>query len=321
MQLQQANVSAKRPAALIGEIIDSTYALQLIQGFRQKFPSEVSSIFIESYIIFNAVKDLPHVSGIRFMYGMESVNDPTSKVILLIPCDTTSDHRPIPNTIVQPQGYLNNRGERVSLKRTWQVLYNHAVHYAGLLPEVKFRKIVRGVFFGIDALKALLQEYTNAHGIHYHFGWDDVTPGIEAQHKAVLHPVHANGTGYGIYMDFGSICPTSCYPPPKPEKPASTPDADNIPFFDLLPHKYSHGDKPSTDDDPATGPLIEMCYYVSPALEEAIAGTGKAAEIYTALYDRELRSCNLLIEEGKYEAARILFEQTMDDLMKTYLLH
>lgn len=321
MSLQHANVAAKRPAELTGEIIDSAYALQLIQGFRQKFPSEVSSVFIESATIFNAVKDLPNVSGIRFMYGMESVDDPTSKVILLIPCDTTSAHRPIPNTIVQPQGYLNNRGERVSLKRTWQVLYNHAVHTASLLPAIKFRKIFRGVFFGMDSLKSLLQEYTHAHGIHYHFGWDDFTPGLDAQHKAVLHPLRTDGTGYGIYMDFGNICPTSCYPPPKPENPKPTPDADSIPFFDLLPNKYSYGDNPSMDDDLATGPLIEMCYYVSPALEEAIAGTGKAAEIYTALYDHELRKCNMLIEEGQYEAARILFEQTMDELIKTYLVH
>jgi hypothetical protein len=36
------NVSAKRPAELVGEIIDSRYALRLIKGFKEKFPGEVS---------------------------------------------------------------------------------------------------------------------------------------------------------------------------------------------------------------------------------------------------------------------------------------
>ena len=103
-------LSAKKPAELTGEIIDNAYALQLINGFKEKYPEEVSTILIESSIILNAVKNLSNVSGIRFMYGMESVNDPASKVLLIMPCNATSTHQLIPNVIVQPNGYLNNRG-------------------------------------------------------------------------------------------------------------------------------------------------------------------------------------------------------------------
>lgn len=321
MQDQNVNVSAKRSAELTGEIIDSAYALELIRGFGERFPGEVAKVFIESATIFDVVKDLPNVSGIRFMYGMESTGDPASKVILLIPCNTTSAHRPIPNTIVQPQGYLNNRGERVSLKRTWQLLYNHAVHYAGLLPEVKFKKIVRGAFFGIDSLKVLLQEYTNAHGMHYHFGWDETITDLTLQHKPVLHPLHANGTGYDVYMDFGSLCPPTC--------PGPVTDPECIA---LQSAKYSSVAEPEQGlnvfrnfrnryflANPENGPLVEMCYYVSPALSEAIADTGKAKEIYAAIYDNVGAACNKLIAEGKYEEVKMLYEQTMDDLMKTYL--
>ena len=233
------------------------------------------------------------------MYGMESVDDPMSKVILLIPCNATSTHLAIPNTIVQPEGYLNNKGERVGLKRTWELLYNHAVHFSRLLPAVPFNKIVRGVFFGIQSLKTLLQEYTNAPALHYHFGWDNSLPQTAVQHKPVLQPLQTIGTGHEIYFDFGLPCPPACI---------GDPGGDGIiwPVTDILKGGSS-------------GPLVEMYYYVSPALKEAIYDTGRAKEIYAALNQNEIRQCNLLIEAGQFEAAKSLFEQVMENLIKTYL--
>jgi hypothetical protein len=328
MQHQDLNVSAKKPAELTGEIIDNAYALQLINGFNEKYPGEVSTILIESSTIFNAVKDLSNVSGIRFMYGMESANDPASKVLLLMPCNATSTRQLIPNVIVQPHGYLNNRGERVSLKSTWELLYNHAVHYAPLLPEVKFHKIVRGAFFGIDSLKALLQEYTNAPALHFHFGLDKTVADPALQHIPVLEPLHAGGTGYNLFMDRGEICP-----PPANCNDEGTTSTETCTVTEIV--NTAHSQKAGTEDElniyrqyrdnyllenENNGPLAEMYYYVSPALKEAIKDTGRANEIYTALYNNEVRQCNMLIEEGKYEAAKILFEQTMAQLIKTYLV-
>jgi hypothetical protein len=326
--MQQQNVTSKKPVKLTGEIISDAYALQLISEFKEIFPEEVATISIGSTIIFNAVKDLPNVSGIRFMYGMESADDPASKVILLMPCNTTSIHQLIPNVIVQPHGYLNNRGERVSLKRTWELLYNNAVHYAPLLSGVKFHKIVRGAFFGIDSLKALLQEYTNAPALHYHFGWDKTVSDTALQHIPVLQPVYAGGTGYELYMDHGSLCPppSGCTSNDDGTASDTCTITDMVNTGNLQPtdpeqelniyRKYRDNYLLGNEDN---GPLVEMYYYVSPALKEAILGTGRAKEIYTALYNNEVRQCNRLIEEGKYEAAKILFEQTMDELMKTYL--
>ncbi|AXY73251.1 hypothetical protein D3H65_04340 [Paraflavitalea soli] len=321
MPSYHVNASTKRPAELTGEIIDNAYAQQLIEGFRKQFPGEVSRLFIGVNKIFSAVKDIPNVSGIRFMYGMEKVGDPESKVILLIPCDTASAHRPIPNTIVQPQGYLNHRGEIVGLKQTWQLLYNHAVHYAGLMPGVPFRGIMRGTFFGIDSLTSLLKDMTSAHGMYYHFGFDDSITEATAKHKAVLEPLHYDKTSYEWYMDFGSLCPPTCPPPPggwpKP-RIIESPDADNLDFTNLLPSQFNYTGDFSVNN-PVVGPLVEMYYYVSPALTEALADSGKVQEVYTALSNNEVRECNRLIEAGNYEAAKELFEQAIDGLMKTYL--
>src|SRR5450631_1545390 len=193
--MQHTNVSelsARRPAESVGEVIDTDYALQLIRGFAEKFPGEVSWISIDTATIFASVKNLSNVSGIRFMYGMELVGDPASKIILLIPCNDTSGGLGIPNTIVAPEGYLNNKGERVGLKRTWELLYNHAIHYAGLLPEIKFSHIFRGDYFGIASLTGLLKEDRRAHSIQYHFGFDVNITDPALRHKPVLNPVDSD---------------------------------------------------------------------------------------------------------------------------------
>ena len=293
------NLSVKRPAELAGEIIDNKYALQLIRGFKEKFPGETSVTSIESKTIFDCVKDLSNVSGIRFMYGMESADDPASKVILLIPCNNTSAHRPIPNTIVQPEGYLDNKGERVGLKRTWELLYNHAVHYARLQPEMKFGKIFRGTFFGIDSLTSLLTKHTEAHSINFHFGWDEDITDPSLQYKAVLNPLHADRTRYDVYFDVGTPCPPECYD-------GGGGGAVIWPGFTSLVNGNA-------------GPLVEMYYYISPALTEAIGNTGRAKEIYQDLNHHQVHQCNKLIENGEYEAAKLLFEQTMEYLIKEYL--
>lgn len=319
--LHQHPTASRRPAELAGEIIDSTYALQLIQGFKEKFPGEVSKISIESAIIFNAIKDLSNVSGIRFMYGMESANDPTSKTILLIPCNVTSVHYRIPNTIVQPQGYLNSSGERVSLKRTWELLYNHAIHYAAMLPGIKFNRIMRGAFFGINTLDMLLKEYTNAEGVSYHFGWDHSIADQALQLKPVLQPLHADGAGYELYLDHGSPCPPLC---------DDIDDGCIVTNMVSAGNTYVHVQEQELNfyrsyrnnyllSSANNGPLVEMYYYVSPALKEVILDTGRAAAIYSSLYNNEVQQCNKLIREGMYEAAKVLFEQTMENLMKTYL--
>ena len=317
--MQYPDLSAKRPAELVGEIIDSHYAQQLIGGFKEKFPGEVSVISIESKTIFDSVKDIPNVSGIRFMYGMRSADDPASKVILLIPCNNTSTRLPVPNTIVQPEGYLDNKGERVGLKRTWELLYNHAVHYAKLQPEIKFNKIFRGVFFGIDALTSLLKKDTEAHSVNYHFGFDENITDPPLRYKAVLTPLHIDGTSFNMDFDTGSVCPPFCGDP----DPCAISDVvnGNAPVSEI--EKELNIYRGFRDEyflrSPVNGPLIEMYYYISPALIEAIANTGRAKEIYHGLYHNQVRQCNELIEKGKYEEAKTLFEQTMERLMKEYL--
>jgi len=313
-------VSAERPAELVGEIIDSHYALRLIQGFKEKFPGEVSMIPIGSKTIFDAVKGLSNVSGIRFMYGMTSADDPASKVVLLIPCNKTSVHRAIPNTIVQPEGYLDHTGERVGLKRVWELLYNHAVHYAHLQPEIKFRKIFRGTFFGIDSLTSLLTKDTEAHSIDFYFGLDEDLTDPFIQHKVVMNPLHADKTRYDVYFDIGSPCPPDCGDGSddcvvtnavKGNAPASSMEQElNIYRGYRDDHFLAY---------PDNGPLVEMYYYISPALTEAIGNTGRAKEIYQELYHNQVFECNRMIEAGKYEEAKKIFEQTMEGLMKEYL--
>jgi hypothetical protein len=325
----QQQIKNKRPAEIVGELISREYARQLIDGFTKEYPNTPNKIFISCDLLNNAVKGLSNVSGIRFMYGMVSPNKPDTKIILLIPCNNTSGFNEIPNTIVQPQGYLNHRGELISLKQTWQFLYNHAVYTAAFQPELKFHKIVRGVFFGKESLGALLTEYTSAAaGIDFYFGYDETIAEVPQRHKPVLNPVHYDGKAYDVFMDVGHLCPPFCdcgwpgQPPCKEvcivsnsigqhsSKKEVQKDKEDI--FRKFRDEYMLSDIESS-------PLVEMYYYVSPALVEAIQNTGTAKEIYISLYENEISKCNLLIADKKYNEAKELFEETMDKLMQQYL--
>jgi hypothetical protein len=202
------------------------------------------------------------------------------------------------------------------------LLYNHAIHYAGFLPEIKFSKIFRGDFFGIDSLTTLLKTARKAHSINYHFGFDGSIADRPLRHKPVLNPLSADGTSYDVYLDLSALCPPMCGDPKDPPSCVVT-DTVNGNAHINVQQKELNIYRIYRDSyflrDPDNGPLVEMYYYVSPALTEAIISTGRSKEIYAKLYHNQVRECNLFIKRGRYEAAKELFERTMEGLMKEYL--
>jgi hypothetical protein len=140
------------------------------------------------------------------------------------------------------------------------------------------------------------------------------------QYKAVINPLHADRTRYDVYFDVGTPCPPDCG---DGGSDCVITDAvnRNVPVSEreqeLNIYRGYRDDYFLTHAD--NGPLVEMYYYISPALTEAIGNTGRAKEIYQELYRNQVFECNRLIEAGKYDEAKKLFEQTMEGLMKEYL--
>lgn len=307
------SVNEPRLKQFVGELIEKEYAQELILKQREFFPSMISSFIIPVSILQMIREDSVNISGIRFMYAMEEAGNPKSAMLLLMPCNTTSMEKAIPNAIVQPLGYFNHKGERISLKKTWEYLYNHAVYMSQQQSSVPFRKIVRGAFLGIESLHSLMYEYSNSNSLLYNFGYDsEAKEGINP-HKPVLIPLDFNGNRYDIFMDNADLCPPNNCDSPDSCLATITAKTDH----ELNMYRTFRDDFFLSNIQ--NGPLVEMYYYISPALTEAIAATGRAEEIYHKLYQNEFVTCNRLLADGKYPEVKLLFEQTMHNLMQQYL--
>jgi hypothetical protein len=310
-------ITPKKAAEFVGEIIENDIAERMIDDFKKEFPKEVSQVEISVETIFRSVENVSNVSGIRFMYGLESSDDPLSRVIVLIPCNNTSTHLSIPNSIIMPEGYLTHNGKRVSLKRTWELLFNHAVHYSTLLKEVKFNRIVRGDFVGIESLKQLCFGFANAKSISYYFGYDKDCADLPFRNKSVLQPKNETGIGFDIYMDFTRPCPPycsdDCIISKMVQKNAEQNSNDEeLNIYRGFRDRYLY-------ENILSAPLVEMYYYISPVLIEAIQQTGKEDLVYSEIYFGPMQNCNDLIANSKFEEAKLLFEETINSLLKKYV--
>jgi hypothetical protein len=150
--METQTIATKRAAQDVGQRISGKLSDYLKNGFKQKFPCEKSVVFVSKETILKSFEHPDQISGIRFMYGFENGGDPESRVLLLMPCNITSTDLSIPNIIVKPHGYLNNKGNRVSLEKSWEILYNHALRFSVYYPGQNFNKIMRGSFIGIRSL-------------------------------------------------------------------------------------------------------------------------------------------------------------------------
>jgi len=185
--MEAQTITPVRTAENVGQPISRELASRLMAGFRQKFPAEKPAVFIAKETIEKALEGFDNVSGIRFMYGIESVNNAESRILLLIPCNNTSTHLNIPNAIILPQGYMDSNGMRTSFEKTWQILYNHTLRYQTYFPELTYNQIMRGSFMGINSLLTLLQTKDCA-GINFNFGFDDTQAEASAKTNPFLKP-------------------------------------------------------------------------------------------------------------------------------------
>jgi ribosome biogenesis GTPase A len=164
----------------------------------------------------------------------------------------------------------------------------------------------------------------------YHFGHDKSLNGLAQQHKAVLQPVNINGSKMEIYMDISKLCPPFCdcdkpgYPPCKTDDTCTLTDvvirnaAKDEAEAELDVYRYL---RDQFMIKKGYGPLVEMYYYISPALIEAIENSGRKEQVYSQLYHNEIAEAYALINERKYQEAKELFEATMALLTKEFLFN
>jgi len=249
---------SRKPAQSIGEFISRDYYQYLINGYLEQHPAEQKSVFIGRQLILDTLNKIPHVSGIRFMYGLKEGADPSSRAIVLMPCNDTSTDRAVPNLILDAKGYLTDEGDRVSLDQCWQMFNRYVNRMCSLMPDERRKDIPRACFYGIDTLKDLLDR-EGCTGILYHFGYNPATQSLSQRYEAVLEAVGDQRESLQAYVEDGQRCPTACdgLPPGFP-----FPGGGSVLTMEFI----------ATEKD---GALYEMYHYVMPSLQEALEKSGE----------------------------------------------
>lgn len=314
--MKTQTIATKTAAQDVGQRISEELSNYLKNGFKQRFPDEKSDVFLSRETIMKSFEHLDEISGIRFMYGFENASDPESRVLLLMPCNITSTALSIPNIIVEPQGYFTDKGNRVSLEESWKILYNHTSRFSKYYPDQNFNKIMRGSFIGIRSLLSLL-ETDGCTGINFNFGYDDTISDISIKNKPVFIAVNSWGNDLDIF-DFTMPCPPTCPPP----------DKGHNSFHNLnTGRKYTSMDSLSLTNHfrdeyllkyEGNGPLVEMYYSVSPAINEKI-NAAKNNKLEESTHKLKIHDFNKLINTGDYDQAKIKFESIIRSMMNTYL--
>jgi len=314
--METQTIVQKRAAEDVGQPISTELAAYLTNGFKQKFPDEKPVVFVAKETIMQAIEGLDNVSGIRFMYGYGSVNDAASRVLLLIPCNNTSTHLAIPNSIILPQGYMANTGKRVSFEKTWQLLYNHTARFTQYFPELAYHEIMRGTFMGINSLLTLLENEDCA-GINFNFGYDDSLSIASARNRPVFQAVDITG----LFLDpppydFTTPCPKVC-------DFTITDNINRVAEINDTNIQRLEFDIHFRDEyllkQEGNGALVEMYYYVNPSIQEKVMGDKNAGELYESMHQPQITTFNNLLAEGNYEEAKAVFQNAVYGMIQTYL--
>ena len=316
--MQTLTINTKRTAENVGQRISREYADRLINGFKQKFPNEKQLVFISKKTILNAIKQAENISGLRFMYGFDAMNDVDSRVILMVPCNNTSTQLAIPNSIILPEGYLTNKGTKLNFDKTWQVLYNHTLRFGKYFPEAAYNQIMRGSFIGINSLHTLL-ESEECIGINFNFGYDETIPDVASRNKPVFAAVNSFGFDIDIF-DFTMPCPSMCDPVP----PFNLGKIGAVDTKIQVEANNSLKLTPQFRDEfllknVANGGLVEMFYYANPSIYEKVMAGDSSKELYESVQIPQITKFNSLIEKGNFEEAKIVFEKTIKGMIHTYL--
>jgi len=305
-----------KPHRSVGGSISPRRSEDLQTGFDRRFPGESAGVFIRKEYLLAALRQCPDASGLRFMYGLRSAGDPLSRVIVMVPCNSTSSHLSIPNSIILPGGYLTNTGQRAGLATTWNWLYQHAVRFSRLEEGAPFHRVIRGAFFGIDTLENMLAD-VSCTGIHYRMGYDPRENDAVQRHKPVLQPIDSSGNTQDD-MDMGSLCPpfcgqsdgTDCLLTKTVEIGMHSGQHEQLNEFRAFRDQFLLNE---------SGELVEMYYYVSPVLIEQLDRQPAAKEIYTDIFRHRVLPCQELIRNDRKAEAKDLFRETMNELMEKYL--
>jgi hypothetical protein len=310
--MKTATLSTTISPAQVGALITESTYTELAENFKEKFPLEKPFVNLSKSAIEAILQD-DSVSGIKFMNGLENANDPSSRMLVLMPANYTMNSS-IPNAVIKKDGFMTNAGTIISLEKTWQVLFNHVLNYKKIDASVHYTRINRGSFLGRDLLTSLVEKAGNDNLV-YTFGYN-----IEMNYpyKALIYP-ETNAFYIG---DMSHPCPGSegCPTTTTTETCALTRIATNFGGNEAETQlNVLRAFRDKILKDKLDGTEVEKYYTISASLLESIDQKQNQQVIFKEIYDKYIQTSITSLNNNDEATAYILFQEAMQHLTDTYL--
>jgi hypothetical protein len=306
----------------VGAFIDNAESNYLKGNFKKKYPDENRYVFIPKQVITRVFEENPNCSGIRFTYGLAKSGVAASKLLILVPCIDNQNSTLSP--VLHSEGYSTNHGERISLLQAFEFMSNHVLHFKKEDSSLHLRQVPRSCFFGINKLKEIISP-KEAEGINYHFGYD-IAPEItdnSSRYRIVLEMIYHEGyEGIKIEMDQGGLCPPNC------ERGdgclissiANMQKLETEIIKNKLDLYRQYRDNYLLNNESSEA-LVEMYYFISPAIVNTINKLPNRDKIYNDIYENEIKLCENLINSGENQKVQHFFERSLNTFISRFALN
>jgi hypothetical protein len=311
----------RKPASQIGAPISALECQQLKADFVDRFPGQVPAVFISREHILNSIAGISDLSGIHFTYGLNDANTASSRRIIMVPARNLSNGESGMVQVVSSKGYICDNGETIPFEKLMQLLGNHVTNFAAIKEEIPLSKLPRGYFWGIDKINKLLQVDECA-GLNFHFGYNPTLRAACRQFQMVLEVVDADHNSQNVFMEYGQCDPpctgtegptsNDCVATVAAEKFAK--DADN-----KLNELRAFRDNWLLQQENGQA-LYELYYFLSRPLVAEIQSRANQEAIWSAIYHNGFSKCLELVQQNRYEDAKVSYVNLMNNLAKQFLV-
>lgn len=312
----------KKPASRIGAPISKSEWLQLTAAYKEKFSTQVPSVFISRELILKSVEGLSNVSGIQFVYGLADANEPASRRIILVPTYNRSNGESDIIRVLSQRGYLCDNGESVDFDKLLLLLGNHVSNFKGIEPGMVRSRLPRGYMWGIDKILKLLT-VESSDGLVFHFGFNTSEPTPCRQHQNVLEVVDSNQKSLGVFMEWGQCNPPCVCPPDDPE-------CNGFCIATYVARNDKDAERKLDElrafrdtwllNQPDGQSLYELYYFLSPGILNEMTGRPDEEVIRREIYENIFSKWLGLIRQEMFEEAKAFYINLMHNLARRFLV-
>jgi hypothetical protein len=306
---------------MIGAPISAQECQQLKQGFAEKFPGQVPSVFISREILVNSIAGVSNISGVLFTFGLDNPDAPSSRSIIMVPCRNRANGESGMIPLMDDSGYLSDNGERIDFDKLMMLLGDHVTNFSRVRAEIPLSKLPRGYFWGINKIAQLLQ-VEHCAGLIFHFGYNPDMRAACRQFQCVLEVVDANHNSLNMFLEYGQCNPpcdegtgltgSDCIASAAAEKFSGNAEVKLNSlrgFRDNWLLQQENGQA-----------LYERYYFLSPAIVAEIQDRPNQEAIWQDVYDNGFSKCLELIDQERNEEAKAFYVNLMQNLVQQYLV-